>query len=175
MTPERRKANQHAYYMRHREEFLAKEKARYQANREAIRAQRNAYAEAHKDEINARAREAHRLNPERKRESVRRWRVRNNPRLRDRGLTAQVYDAMLELQENACAICWEPFTAQPKIDHDHAMGHVRGLLCHQCNVAIGLFHENPDYMHRAIRYLRAEQRPSKGEPYAPTFIEESAA
>ena len=40
------------------------------------------------------------------------------------------------------------------IDHCHDSGKVRGLLCHGCNTAIGLFKENIDTMLKAIKYLK---------------------
>ncbi len=39
------------------------------------------------------------------------------------------------------------------IDHDHATGKVRGLLCHNCNVAIGLMKDNTDLLKKAAEYL----------------------
>lgn len=63
----------------------------------------------------------------------------------------------LKTQEHACAICQEPFVEneQPLVDHDHATGKVRGLLCHHCNTGIGLLRDNPKLLYRAARYLHA--------------------
>lgn len=70
--------------------------------------------------------------------------------------------AMLEKQNDACAICDRAITVGPEgkgsrqsacIDHDHITGRVRGLLCHGCNTAIGLFSESVAILARASQYL----------------------
>ena len=39
------------------------------------------------------------------------------------------------------------------IDHDHETGKVRGLLCHECNTALGKFGDDPAILLRAVDYL----------------------
>jgi len=39
------------------------------------------------------------------------------------------------------------------IDHDHATGQIRGLLCNNCNRAIGLLKDNPQTLRQAAAYL----------------------
>lgn len=39
------------------------------------------------------------------------------------------------------------------VDHDHATGKVRGLLCSQCNTRLGHYENYPDWYSRATRYL----------------------
>ena len=39
------------------------------------------------------------------------------------------------------------------IDHDHETGKVRGLLCLQCNTALGLLKDNPKVLKKALKYL----------------------
>lgn len=68
-------------------------------------------------------------------------------------------EAMLRIQGNACAICVTTFGDDPgsvmKVDHDHNSGQVRGLLCNKCNMALGLFDDQPVFLDRAAQYLRA--------------------
>lgn len=79
------------------------------------------------------------------------------------GLTRVTYDAHLARQGGVCAVCETPPSGdQPlRVDHDHeccdregSCGKcVRGLLCDKCNLAIGLFGENPFALIEAVRYL----------------------
>jgi hypothetical protein len=73
--------------------------------------------------------------------------------LRKYGITAQQYAEMLRQQNNACALCLVPFNDKhPMIDHDHATGVVRGLLCTVCNFQLGWF-EKPYWHVACIAYL----------------------
>jgi predicted nucleic acid-binding Zn ribbon protein len=67
---------------------------------------------------------------------------------------------MGELQNDKCGICQETgFKMREShktylvVDHDHATGAVRGLLCHNCNRGLGLFQDSKDNLLRAIQYL----------------------
>jgi len=51
------------------------------------------------------------------------------------GLTAAQYDKMLEKTEGLCELCGCPME-RPVVDHDHATGRVRGIICHPCNIKL---------------------------------------
>ena len=81
-------------------------------------------------------------------------------RKRKYGLDLSGYAAMVVEQRNCCAICAQPETGTRQgkvkalsVDHNHATGAVRGLLCGACNKAIGLLGENRDRLISAVRYL----------------------
>lgn len=61
---------------------------------------------------------------------------------------------MAELRAVNFGKCWICLTRDAvHIDHDHATGEVRGALCANCNLALGLFHDRVDVLTAAIDYL----------------------
>lgn len=71
------------------------------------------------------------------------------------GLTVEDYKALLAYQGGACAICQEPCASGCRlgVDHNHATGEVRALLCASCNLGLGKFKDCPDLLDRATIYL----------------------
>lgn len=64
--------------------------------------------------------------------------------------------SILDMQDDACPICGKTITLETAhIDHDHKSGKVRGLLCSQCNLGIGLLHDNSEVLNRAAAYIRS--------------------
>lgn len=71
-------------------------------------------------------------------------------------ITEEEYQQRLQEQNGLCALCSGPQThggGRLCIDHDHATGAVRGLLCHHCNKALGYFRDDIQALQRAIMYL----------------------
>lgn len=63
-------------------------------------------------------------------------------------------------QQNSCAICMKHVDDCYKglfIDHCHETNKVRGLLCIECNLAIGYFHDDPDIIYNAKIYIEKNQ------------------
>lgn len=60
-------------------------------------------------------------------------------------------------QKYKCAICGthEDDCSRKTlfVDHNHDTGEVRGLLCSQCNSAIGLMYDNSETLRKAAKYL----------------------
>jgi len=65
-------------------------------------------------------------------------------------LTKKQLAAMHVAQDGRCAICGDP--AQ-HLDHDHATGATRQLLCQRCNHGLGLFRDDPGLLHTAALYV----------------------
>ena len=74
-------------------------------------------------------------------------------RLWSYGISYEEYRALLEQQDNACAVCRVAFTREPCVDHDHKTGKVRGLLCTGCNTGIGKLGDSIQGLLRAATYL----------------------
>lgn len=129
-TREKNASRQRKYYARH---FGGSLEWR-NANRERFRATRRAWAK------DARAR------------GLKFWRREH---LKKYGLTPETFDAMLVSQGGGCKVC----AGLPggkgtfHVDHDHATGLVRGLLCHCCNLALGLVKDDATRLRRLAAYL----------------------
>lgn len=80
-------------------------------------------------------------------------------RLRIHGITNRQYLNMLDAQGGTCALCH----GGPKgfstgrfglvVDHCHETGQVRGLLCADCNTALGRFGDDADRLRAAADYI----------------------
>lgn len=102
-------------------------------------------------------------------------RVRSDPTIYERiewphklkklyGITVEKYDALLAEQKCVCAICGSNSSysrnykntrlAKFSVDHCHATGKIRGLLCTKCNRALGLMNDSIESVFRMAEYLK---------------------
>lgn len=140
----KRLARDRAYAASHREEAKTKSRAWYSANKERARERANAYRLTHPEETKQRQNrwnEAHREQ------------VRSYDRKAKYGLDRAAYASMQISQDGRCAICLQK--RKLVVDHDHATGKVRALLCVNCNCMIGHAKESEARLRAGIRYLRA--------------------
>ena len=78
------------------------------------------------------------------------------------GMSLEEYSILLETQQNKCKLCYRDITIEglgpdrAVVDHCHKDGHVRGILCNECNRALGYFHDNIQALENAIDYLRSD-------------------
>lgn len=97
------------------------------------------------------------------------WRMRQ--RFRRYDITPEQYQEMVKAQENRCMICGEPPSPPPNqtwregdwalaVDHAHATGKRRDLLCHRHNLGLGLFDDDPRLLRAAAAYI--ERHKAKG-------------
>lgn len=147
------------------------QKTAQQKWREKNKAKLAAYAKAWRarnpeqtQRINARAAQWRKDNPEQYMARVKKWQ-QDNPEAfahslrtcqykRKYGITIQQYDALFAAQNGVCAICSRPpGKRRLAVDHCHTTKAVRGLLCVQCNTAIGKLNDDPELLRRAIAYL----------------------
>ncbi|CCK31317.1 hypothetical protein BN159_6938 [Streptomyces davaonensis JCM 4913] len=80
---------------------------------------------------------------------------------RQYGLTVAERDAMIASQMGLCVICLKAPAVH--VDHCHKTGRVRGVLCFNCNSAIGKLGDDPDAARRAAAYL-------EGIAWKPTLV-----
>jgi len=126
-------------------EQSAERQRKYRAkNKEALAAKSTVWKEANKDRCK-RVRRAYALKTE-------------------YGITLEQYEAMLESQGYVCAICSEPPDSNSKkpflaVDHRHASGNIRALLCLRCNLGLGYFRERIDILQSAIDYIFKWEEP----------------
>lgn len=71
------------------------------------------------------------------------------------GLGPGEYAQLYEFQGGHCALCRRATGASRKlsVDHDHATGLVRGLLCRPCNTFLGHARDKLSFFRRCIQYL----------------------
>ena len=149
--------NKKAYQIAHREEIRAyclahREVRRAQslsyaiAHREETRAKQNAYNASHREEAKKKTRAYYKAHPG----------VRRKIHLKSAyGLSPETFQRLLANQGGVCAICGKADWSShgPCVDHDHATGKVRGILCNPCNTALGLINDDLDVLQAMNDYL----------------------
>jgi hypothetical protein len=114
---------------------------------------------------NAKSRAYSAANAEKVSENKRRYYRENIDALKEKGrfarygVTEEQFVALLEGQGGRCAICFSDDPGRGKdwnVDHDHATGAVRGLLCSKCNLALGGFRDDASLLRSAVAYLMRE-------------------
>jgi hypothetical protein len=176
-----RAVNEKAYRAANADDIAAKRKAYNLANPGLREAQHRKYYAANADAINERIRAAYAADPEAKRAKnkannkesrVREPEVWAGRRLKELyGMTLDDYARMLESQGGLCANsgCFNPPPADRRfdMDHDHACCPgkkscgkcVRGLLCRQCNHALGMLRDDVKRIRGLADYLERIERP----------------
>jgi len=75
---------------------------------------------------------------------------------RQYGISIDKYQEMSVKQDHKCAICGNVESNNKKLslDHCHATGKIRSLLCQKCNRGLGLFNDNVTLLQAASEYLK---------------------
>lgn len=97
------------------------------------------------------------------------WRKRNPDRVtrnllwREYRMTVEEYAAMLSAQGGVCASCEGAAKGRWKsrlhVDHDHSTGKVRGLLCQNCNIALGQLKDSVSTIEKLLEYMKKHRNP----------------
>src|ERR1035437_6171270 len=130
------------YHNEHKEEIKVKRKE-YFAN----------YRKENKDKINAKShhynttegRKARRIKFYADNKELDKYRTRRAYLKRMFNITLEQYENMVKSQGDCCAICGKHRTKNGKrlaVDHCHATGNVRALLCSLCNKSLGGFKDD---------------------------------
>jgi hypothetical protein len=75
------------------------------------------------------------------------------------GITHEEYESMFEARDGLCDICKRPESFRGtllSVDHDHETGKIRGLLCNNCNRALGLIGDSLEQAQRMVSYLERD-------------------
>lgn len=95
------------------------------------------------------------------RERKRAWRAANPAaalaadRRKLYGVSTETVEGLVAAQGGVCAICRQ---AEPHcVDHCHATGRIRGMLCKACNAGLGLLRDDPTLMRAAAKYLATKR------------------
>lgn len=138
------------------------QKAWYAKNKEKARTYAKVRHSKKKDEINARRRHHRQENIEtyrliaKKRYNPDKSKVASWRQAGIKDMTLERYKELLVLQNDSCAICHLPsknFKRKFNVDHDHATGLVRGLLCDCCNRGLGYFRDSITILDSAKNYI----------------------
>lgn len=77
-------------------------------------------------------------------------------------MSLEEYNDILKKQNGICAVCGESENCNRNkflaVDHCHDTNKIRGLLCTNCNRAIGLLKENIETLYKIIEYLKKHKQ-----------------
>jgi Recombination endonuclease VII len=133
-----------------RRKKAAKQAREYRAkNPEKARANWRKWAAANPDKVFT----------DRRRKQIREWAAANRGKRREYkyGVSQEAFDAILQTQNFRCAACKSDLRAirskHVHLDHCHDTGRIRGVLCHSCNMALGLMKEDSSRLKALAAYI----------------------
>lgn len=145
-NPEARKLYMQEYFKNNPEKFkLNEEQMKLKNDR-----RRDKYSEdvSYREGLKIKSKEWHQNNPEKR--IARRLKTTY-------GMSIEDFNSMMESCRHKCEICgYEDKSKKqifPVVDHCHTTGKVRGILCSNCNHALGKFKDSIALLSNAIAYL----------------------
>lgn len=115
------------------------------------------YTDKMKQEYKERLQKWRKDNPDKRAKQAKK--SNNKARYTKYGITEERYLELFTIQGGRCAICGTHqanLARSLAIDHCHSKGHVRGLLCHKCNLLLGFANDDEQILLAAVNYLRTE-------------------
>ena len=167
------KSDENDYCGKHQKEHF-KEETELLGKKVCVNYIRGCYAQLNKNDVFSRClkcrekdrnRYLNNLESEKKRNQSYYMKNREVQRIKHRNtrhrITQEWFDAKMQEQDGKCAVCHQPFTETPHIDHNHECCPQlrscdkcrRGLLCEDCNLGLGRFKDNPTVLANAIQYV----------------------
>lgn len=139
----------HILYLLNSDKKKETSRERYKKNREIILTQCSVYYESNREEILERKKKYTKRNKEKKR--IYRLEKKFN-------ITETELQNILDSQRGCCEICGDSLLYPDSVrsyavDHNHETGEVRGLLCGNCNTALGLIKEDKRIAYSLIKYI----------------------
>jgi hypothetical protein len=126
--------------------------ALYALNKEEINRKNREYAAEHKEESSLRHKVWYQNLTEEEKQN--RYNIKQEKRLSTSGWSLQSVEKARAEQNNRCAICGDEFLSTPHADHEHVTPPIpRGLLCYNCNGALGMFRDSPEILRIAAGYV----------------------
>lgn len=135
--------------------------ARQKEGKDGVRAACTPCASAQAGQWRARNREHYNA-------TMRKWRARNPDRhlKYTQGASPEIKVALYAAQEGRCAACGTTEHGDPRstvdsprswcLDHDHATGLPRGLLCNRCNRTLGHAQDSVERLLALVKYLQPQ-------------------
>ncbi|MES2942972.1 MAG: endonuclease VII domain-containing protein [Pseudomonadota bacterium] len=150
-NPEARKLYMQEYFKRNPDKFKLNEEQMKQKNER--RRARYAKDPDFREETKAQAREWQQKNPEKS---------KAGRLMKTYGMSLEKFNLMMDSCNHSCEICGHQDKSKknvfPVVDHCHTNGHVRGILCSNCNTALGKFKDSIDLLSNAISYLNRSKK-----------------
>lgn len=148
---------------KHKQKIKISNKKHYENNKKERLSKCKIWRENNKEKLKIYFQKDYKINKHKRDISRKEWRMKNPEKLRSRkienryNITMEQYNKIFDKQHGRCAICNEhqsELKSALGVDHNHKNNIVRGLLCHRCNMAIGLLRESIELLNNAKKYLR---------------------
>ena len=142
---------------------LAGHAKRLAASPEKVKALANARSKKHYHGNLEKARNVARASATKARQDPTKYaKIQSRKRAGGAGLSVEEIQVIRDKQGNACAICNAPNPTD--LDHCHATGTVRWLLCTHCNRGLGAFRDSPELLKKAADMLKTMNQENKPVP-----------